>query len=744
MNKRLRSIRTGAFTLIELMTVIAITAIIMTIIMVPMIQSFNTVRSAQAFADAQEKARLVLERISREISNSAAVRDNSGTAGTCDVVVPGYDGTLVSVPLQYTKLDICLPAQEGPVDPSGNPVNPGTGKTDPTLHGQKGQVLLPVAPGATIVRYWIGLRAPLVAPTSSSGWEAGTYNNPYDGLLMARNGNRDNLYVLLRAEVQPYIVVGGVRQVNTQFFDVDSNGNPILDDPAFYVYNPATDSTAKRIRISNWQNRATIVTEVSRYDMITPIYDMASRKVQYDNLAGYSTGVPRILPLIQFVPSRVGSESAGGMESVRLGNEADNMEQFAPDVFKTKLGGLSDTIVRIYPVGWTGGSPYLIARPDTAPAASNITAGDLVIFYYDPTSGYDDLNPNGTETEMFDVTRYENDVAAGGVFSFSDALPVGANLTSAQLAAFIPFALDSTHGKITASFGNWEIGTNPPNPPSGDSNNLPMKVSGTQLQLGSNNPPDTSGSLSSYANEINDQYDKVWTTYTTLQGNVQRFIDLRVTTQGDGSPSPLYLNTSTPTGYPRASIVPGSEVVYGPDQRPENVGRTDSSGNPIIVRYSRTTGSPGVNQYRINYVDLPEPTNSSGLIDYSLLGVPNPPAPWSPSNPPTYDPNSLVLAIIQPRYKAGYIQLNSDATSPLPTGTFTVQYRVQFTKQTVQSDITASGTELTKQTDSLTVDYSSRQVMSVLFTVKNYPQTSDPNPQGITLKATANVRNFLR
>ena len=69
-------------------------------------------------------------------------------------------------------------------------IDPVTGKEDPTLENPKGQVMLPVAPGSTLVRYWIGLRDPF-----------SPYNNPYDGLLLARNGQRDNLYVLYRAEV---------------------------------------------------------------------------------------------------------------------------------------------------------------------------------------------------------------------------------------------------------------------------------------------------------------------------------------------------------------------------------------------------------------------------------------------------------------------------------------------------------------------------------------------------------------
>ena len=67
--------RRYAFTLIELITVMAITAILMTIITIPMIETFKATRTAQAYSDAQDKARLLTERLSREIGEAAAVRD---------------------------------------------------------------------------------------------------------------------------------------------------------------------------------------------------------------------------------------------------------------------------------------------------------------------------------------------------------------------------------------------------------------------------------------------------------------------------------------------------------------------------------------------------------------------------------------------------------------------------------------------------------------------------------------------
>ncbi|HSH95699.1 MAG TPA: hypothetical protein VK968_16265, partial [Roseimicrobium sp.] len=170
------------------------------------------------------------------------------------------------------------------------------------------------------------------------------------------------------------------------------------------------------------------------------------------------------------------------------------------------------------------------------------------------------------------------------------------------------------------------------------------------------------------------------------------------------------------SGFDRAMIVPGSDEVYGPDQLPGA-----HEGQPI--RYTRTTQVPGPNQYRINYTDLAEPNYT---IAYPGYGAP----------PAVYDANDFMSAIIQPRYKKGYIQFNSDPNIALPAGPIKVAYRFQFNS--------AGKTSGYKQ-DVFAVDYDTRQLINVLLTIRNYPQATNlPNPQTVTLKSTAAVRNYIR
>ncbi len=713
--------RTRGFTLIELLIVTAISAVLMTLIVIPVMQSINLTQTGRGFADAQSKARLLAERIAKEIENSAGVRDNTGVRGAITVVVPrgpstpGDQANPIPVTLLNAKIDILKAAQEGTVQQgTAGFVNPRTGKVDPTLKGPKGQIVLPVAPGLTMVRYFIGLRDPL---------DVQGYNNPYDGLLVARNGQRDNLYVLYRAEVQPYEMIPDpsdpnefLVRANEELFETDSvTGALILDDPAFFTMIPGTDYTvngaitndAKATRIRHWLREATIVTEVSRYDMIRPIYDKKSRAVVYDGGAR-----PRLMPLVQFRPTRVSSEAAEGLKPVRLGEESEFAMNLAPDVYKTGMGGWSSAIVRTFGADHSPSNPatsdYLVGlRPMQDPNRS------FSIYYYDP--GVDPQTPRddtqvgtipGAGVEMFNISLYEQASRDPGQFAFTAALqPYLPSFTTRMRELFVPYFVNGASGQLVASFGIHEVGTTPPS--SGDPN-VPRVLTGDPYSPISDPTAESGGPLDPNLG-INQRFNRLWMQRPEYRALYERFIDLRVTSNLDGTLGPL----NPAEQFSRVRIVPGSEEVIGPDQRP-------GPGYGMAVRYIRTTGQPGPNQYRINYVDQAEP------IDYAELGLN--PTDLSEFNPGLYNPANFVSAVVQPRFKKGYLQLNSDPNVPLPLGEIRVFYRFQFTQPG----------------DVMAVDYDSREMLSVLLTIRNFPQSNAPNPQTVTLKASAKVRNYLR
>ena len=116
-----------AFTLIELITVMAITAILLTIITIPVIQGFNLTKAAQSFALAQERARSIINDVVKDITNGSSVRDNAGRKGQVAIEVPGQAANSWEVVLlNNAKLDIFQPAAAPAVDGAGGLRNPNS------------------------------------------------------------------------------------------------------------------------------------------------------------------------------------------------------------------------------------------------------------------------------------------------------------------------------------------------------------------------------------------------------------------------------------------------------------------------------------------------------------------------------------------------------------------------------------------------------------------------------------------
>lgn len=793
-----------AFTLVELLTVIAITAILLTIIVIPIIQTFNLTRTAQAFEEAQERARIVMERVSREISNSAGVRDNSGIGGMVEAFVPSGPGSAaptVAVPLRYAKLDLWAPAQEGQVvtDAFGNPItdgagnkfyiDPNTGRVDPTLRAPKGQVATPTAGGLMMVRYFVGPRDPFSAYNNPyQVWS----NNPTDGsVLKSRTGGRDNLFVIYRAAVVPtrqYKDPGGA--LHNAYFDLDATGNPIYDDP--YFFDPTHDANGnvltgnalalKQQHVRNWLSAATIQTELSRYDMILPFYDRGSLKVVFDPVtdANGNEFAPRLTSMVAFKPSRVSEGAAEGKTAIRPGDETDNASTVAPDVYLTQSAGWSNAVVTMYgvfdptrPGGpmWNSADPLTVCRQPNPGQAIAPNGPFGYSLYGQPGNLLTDPALGGTE--LFDVYGYEFAVAHSNPsnpfflpayrYPFSYGLQLADSrsnwlttpgLRTEFMPVFAPYDPNGELGKIMASFGIDQVGVNT----AFAGQNLPLAHEGPEVTPSNDlpatppNDPITNNPLAAINTgvfsdpdfqSINRLFNKIWFDYPTLRPDIHRFIDLRVTPQADGnfvrnaSPSPL-----DPTlGYPRARIVPGSEEVTGPDQRPgPNYG--------LPVRYTRTTNQVvGPNEYRINYVDQPEPNWSD-----PGLGIPSADLTAFLGLGGAYSATNFVSAVYEPRFKAGYIELNSDPNVPIPAvlpgsgsppvaaAPISVFYKFQFTKAVPRPGQTGG----VGVGDTFAIEYDSRQLMTVQVSIRNYPQSTLPSTQTVTLKAEAPVRNYLR
>ncbi len=249
-----------AFTLIELLIVIALTALLLTLLIVPLISALRYTQQAQIVTAAQDAARITKERITRELGSAVFVFDGTShpfqlASGTLtpgddaytnflDLQILDKNGSSVVAHAYNAKLDFVLPK----LNDSGAAIDPTTNEPITYTQSSNGSAVIgspsyvfPLAAGTNAVRYFVGLKDPTKP-----------YNNTREGKA---NGSTDNTYILYRAEYQPYKPVtdanGKVIGVapNADLFATrkNSSGTPIpeLDDPDFFRYvnqNGTTDT----------------------------------------------------------------------------------------------------------------------------------------------------------------------------------------------------------------------------------------------------------------------------------------------------------------------------------------------------------------------------------------------------------------------------------------------------------------------------------------------------------------------
>ena len=281
---KLRIHNNKGFTLLEILTVLALTIIIMGLVFGPIVHSFNLMRRAEVMVRAQDDARLALSLVSRDLANAMYVYDN--TKYPMDFPVVDQDGNPIVVQAPYARIDLVLPRMRAyctsPDHPAGKPkeysryyIDPSTGEENvlleeaaPTCPEDGSPLDLrpiePLAPDTKVVRYFIGLKDP--SPSKP-------YSNGYTHKLTA--ASEDNMYVLYRAEFSPS---------DPKLFDkvlpADINNN-LADGSFFYgphsaewrrISRPIVTLDGTDLIRLRYENGATIVTPTVRFEP-TAIYN---------------------------------------------------------------------------------------------------------------------------------------------------------------------------------------------------------------------------------------------------------------------------------------------------------------------------------------------------------------------------------------------------------------------------------------------------------------------------------------
>lgn len=617
-----------AFTLVELIIVIALTAVLFALLLVPLVNAIRYTQQAQIVTAAQDAARTTRERLTRELGSALFVFDGTSHpfvsaaqampgddryTNFLDLEIPGVDpntGAYKStVAHAYAcKLDF---AQPKAVSSSVTQVDPTTGEPISYRQTQNGSAIIsdpayvfPLAAGTTVTRYSAGLKDPTKP-----------YNNTREG---KSNGTTDNTYILYRAQFQPYVAetdANGNPMVpasvvpNTNLFatkpKLDANGKPVLDaqgkpvtipeldDPDFFRYVKAGDvnwlddthaaytaatASTHNARVDKWVQIAKPVIPGPNVDLIllphntdnTLVYDTATGAfpgVAHSGVAHDPVGnknYPIVNTSVTFRPGTISGDAIPGTTS-DYGNQA------APMVAGESGYAYVPTVYTATSRSWA--LPYHVSL---YPGNYGSPLPSAPVYYFDTQiSSVTDTTNNPPLYVAGDLLEFKhvdlNDMPGTLVYNITRAYPLAGNGASLGGTDFVPLTVNPDTG--TLNFGT-------PSLPGGplDRNNRNWDYFYNALA-----DTDPNGGVNA-------------------EGKIDLTkIDLTKPGQSAKVAPPLTDLTKAPASAPNvrnAHIAPSGIRVTGPDT-------TAGPSHGLIVPYTEINRSlaalPGENQYTVDY-----------------------------------------------------------------------------------------------------------------------------------------------
>lgn len=568
MNNRIRIHRNKGFTLIEILVVMAISMILMGLVMYPVLQSFRLTSRAKAMVEAQDSARQAMEQISREIGEAMDVLDY--TASSVDI--PVYDLNSDSIywrSLNNAKIDLVLPKMiahcNNPDHDESNGPRDFVASDDlaapicPVCHQPTTDFRpkLPIEQAPVVVRYFLGLKYNNPSPDPQRDTPPhGGWQSPWGDEVGKGEGNQ---IVLYRIEFDPNDadIFGSSDQDRAL---APKRLMQILRDPRFFYqdsYPADPDLNLQAWSSANgeplwriWARKARII-GLGKYE------DLAIG-VEPDNNGVFA----KVDPTIYFNYSRIDKDTFTG---VNFGDTSSESPDSSPTVFRSLFGY------------WTPNSDAGVTDP----------FGVSVYRYVHELSNPND--PNSPLVLRQDQTMSYVTVVGGGSNISVEKRVNGALDTSATV-------FDMKEYMVKGYYDFAALGNNDPGPEMGfyfdyslDGNGNPvLNLNRGSIYFALNVEPFTRTSDQLYA--INQQFEA---DYIKDRGSAIRRCVL---------PAIEKLKYAT--------VVPGSEIVEGPDMYP----RMDPTVPIKSVRYSRVPialGNPEYNQYAIDY--------NTGIVYFSRI-----------------------------------------------------------------------------------------------------------------------------
>ncbi|MBC7526904.1 MAG: type II secretion system protein [Chthonomonadaceae bacterium] len=751
-----------AFTLVELLVVIALTTILLTLIFRPLTEAVNLTSRASTQIQTQTSARTVISDVEKVLQDAVFVYDNSLTP--VNLWLPQYGGGQVALSTKYTMLEYVRASRQMDQIP-GAATDPTTG--DPIYApdapvGESG-FALPLAPGRTLGRMFIGLMdntmpttGPILGPVQAPGRPTRPYLNKFEQPNLTGEENR---YGLFRAEVSVYVQDPNDNKKyipNLSLFHTgptlatktDKKGDAVIvhDPNFFYDSDDAGDSTSKgdlkwavpgwkdlngdgKVQIfENWRAVASLMVPRDRADMIVVDRDENTRlPIFYDpttqDVSTAANAQPKVRSLISFAPGSVQNDAAAPGALDNIGNEAPVNAAVTFTTQYTNWATPYSAIVYRNPAQFSDKT----ANPGNLdPAQDPLTVPTLSYYQYVPA-----IAGSG---KAFEIHHISTAAGANGIPEIiapdTTASDVGPNPDPAtgfwrNKNPQFAFTVDPKRGLINFGFPHTVIVN--------DGNKTPLSCFYSPAEI-------NFGMVQTYK-DANGNDHTIQRRFLTVRDIPPTSRDGRVLNPALKSPFDLTLMGTTLDKVSRIQIVPGSERVFGPDQTPGfNYGRR--------VQYSRVSASNlnvGRNEYKINYTDVPNallagenaPQVRTGYIEFDSTQETSNNEEF-PNRPPSIEGGSVALPAEDP---AG---VNTGNRVYREHGVPTLKVDPTTGQNILSDPVEVSyNFQMNRRNDVVKADYMSREIMNINVEMRLYDPRSS-RAQTTNLASKVKVRNLQK